>query len=414
MHISSSRSQRDAALIIVVLVAGACGESHIHGDSRSQPPDEPDTSTIVADDTSEHETASDEAQREPSEDTTDSEPRADTPPRAAPDTPPSAASDAPSSAAGEERPWPADCEVRRVFRAHGESKPGDTSKYRVAANAQYVVNFYFDSPWKEDMQLLAARPLVDNRAVVHHWVLWAIQKAGPREGEIVGGPDQLYPSGDPTVAPLMAAGAGSTDLEMPEGVGLGVGRGDEIEFMLDVHYVNLGSDEVQPDASGVEVCLTSKKRPNEAALHELGKLSFQLPPHEKTDVTTTCKPSAATAEARITAITPHMHRTGSHAKVVLHRKSGEEEVLHDQPYVYDEQRTYQFSGANEIVLHPGDSLTTTCTFDNATDAVISAGERNEDEMCRVFTVAWPKGALSNGSFVAFSVGQPIELACMER
>jgi hypothetical protein len=166
---------------------------------------------------------------------------------AAPDssTPNPPPSNAPPVSANEARPWPADCEDRRIFRAHGVSMPSDSSKYEVAADSQYAVMFYFDSPWADDVQMLAARPLVDNRKVVHHWVLWTLQKDRSRDGEVVGGPNQLHPDSEAVVAPLIAAGIGSTDLEMPNNVGIRVGTPDTVILGLEIHYVNLASDSVE-------------------------------------------------------------------------------------------------------------------------------------------------------------------------
>ena len=45
------------------------------------------------------------------------------------------------------------------------------------------------------------------------------------------------------------------------------------------------------------------------------------------------------------------------------------------------------------LLHPGDSLITTCHFQNDTNAFIFSGFGTGDEMCIHFVYAWPAGVL---------------------
>ena len=48
-------------------------------------------------------------------------------------------------------------------------------------------------------------------------------------------------------------------------------------------------------------------------------------------------------------------------------------------------------------LYPGDSLTTTCRFNNTTDRGVPFGESSDTEMCYMFTYAWPANTLENGA-----------------
>ena len=47
------------------------------------------------------------------------------------------------------------------------------------------------------------------------------------------------------------------------------------------------------------------------------------------------------------------------------------------------------------VVKPGETLTTTCTFNNTTSAAIAFGTVSEAEMCYNFVVAYPAKALHN-------------------
>lgn len=335
----------------------------------------------------------------------------ESPPKSAPD-----AGSVASGGAGAPAPadafWPEDCEQRMVFKAHGVGMPGDTSKYRVAAGAQHLVLFRFKAPWQGDMQLLAARMLFDNTKVMHHWTLFVIDDASVRDGEIVRGPaqDNLITVLD--AFPLMSVGPGATDMQLPPDVGLRVPSGENVAIALELHYFNV-TDAEQEDASGVEVCLTSKKRPKDAAVHGLGRIAFVLPAHQKTDVSSTCEPLRQREPVYIREAIPHMHLTGRHMKLVVNRKSGERLTLLEVDYMPQEQRSYPLAKDGPFVLEAGDTLTTTCTFENTNDLPVLAGARIEDEMCTISLLAWPTGVLTNGQFSGVFLGTPEDINCME-
>ena len=69
------------------------------------------------------------------------------------------------------------------------------------------------------------------------------------------------------------------------------------------------------------------------------------------------------------------------------RAGGQTETIHDEPFDFD----YQHSYVKDVVIKPGDSLTTTCTYSGP--AVFGKG--TNDEMCYFFSIYWPAGALSS-------------------
>jgi hypothetical protein len=97
-----------------------------------------------------------------------------------------------------------------------------------------------------------------------------------------------------------------------------------------------------------------------------------------------------------------MHQTGVHSKAILTRAGGAPQTLIDGPFAFTEQRAVSLApadgSAKDLLMNAGDTITTTCTFDNETAAPISFGEDTQDEMCFFFTLAWPRGQLSNGQF----------------
>ena len=62
-------------------------------------------------------------------------------------------------------------------------------------------------------------------------------------------------------------------------------------------------------------------------------------------------------------------------------------TLHDKPFDF----AYQVSYEKDEVLMPGESITTTCTFSEEK----CAGQSTSQEMCYLFTYAYPAHALQD-------------------
>ena len=86
-----------------------------------------------------------------------------------------------------------------------------------------------------------------------------------------------------------------------------------------------------------------------------------------------------------------MHKTGTHMLTVINRASGGQETLVDQPFSFDSQVTYDVAA----VINPGDSLFTTCSYNNTTAATIGFGPSTTQEMCYDFLYAYPAHALDH-------------------
>jgi hypothetical protein len=332
-------------------------------------------------------------------------------PPSAPAVAPPAAQAPPPSAQPE---WPEECEQRVVLRAHGASRAADASSYRLDAGAEHIAQFYFKLPWDTEAQLLKYVFAWDNTKVVHHWALYSL-RTRLEDGQVFAGEDPLdaLRIGDKQF--IVGAGRGSSDLELPPDVGLRLPHGPDEGLLLEVHYFN-GDDAPAEDRSGLELCVSSKHRPIEAAVQSIGRSEFDLPPHQQTDIQGECAPDEPHEPVHILAITPHMHARGKHAKLVLERRSGERLTLVDQPYDAAEQRTYRISGADaqaDVVVQTGDTLTATCTYENASDTTISAGTTVADEMCQMLTVAWPAGVLHKSVDPTRVFGTPQDTDCLE-
>ncbi len=250
------------------------------------------------------------------------------------------------------------------------------SPYRVGTATDEYIGFGFMPPWGEGTRYVRAfRAVVDNAQVLHHWLLF--QQAGP----IANG----------SVAPLLGAhpdgqllhgwAPGGTDAYYTEKVGVELegGRG----YLLELHYNS--SDPSAVDASGVEVCVTETPPENIALLSWLGTDLIN-----GTRASGVCRPRAQ-EPIRIISGSPHMHLKGRHMTVTVHRADGTDEVVHDEPFDFENQRMYD----EDVTIYPGDTIETTCEFSSPA----SFGKGTNEEMCYWFAQSYPAGALADGGLL---------------
>jgi len=196
-------------------------------------------------------------------------------------------------------------------------------------------------------------------------------------------------------ATLLAGWAvGGDNVIFPKDVGLELPASGILDAQW--HYYNQG--EAVDDASALQVCVTpASAKPNIAGITWLGTEDFNgilgMPAHQSSSYAGTCV-NDSSGPITIWGFTPHMHKLGRHMKSVVTRKGGMMETVFDRPFDFNAQITYALSPM--IVLQPGDSITSTCTFDNMTDSAVPYGPSSDQEMCYNFTVSYPLGALNNG------------------
>jgi hypothetical protein len=118
-----------------------------------------------------------------------------------------------------------------------------------------------------------------------------------------------------------------------------------------------------------------------------------MPAHQMSSFGGTC-PNDSGAPITIWAVWPHMHKLGRHMTSVIKRANGMNETVFDKPFDFNHQVHYPQDPM--IVLQPGETITSTCTFDNTTNNSVAFGPSTEQEMCYQFAFSYPAGALDNG------------------
>jgi hypothetical protein len=227
--------------------------------------------------------------------------------------------------------------------------------------------------------MVVSAPSIDNAKVVHHWLLY---KENVLDGSVT--PTIGQHSGELQTG--WAPGGKAIDLR-EQSVGVEMAG----SYSVEIHYNN-NTGAPAADQSGVELCLVKQKPTNVASLSWLGydqggtvayATGICLVP--STSWTSTCVPANHTQPIHIVNLIPHMHQTGTHMKAVINSPDGKTRILHDEPFDFN----YQISYDSNEVLMPGETITTTCTF----SAPNCAGQSTAQEMCYMYTLHYPANSL---------------------
>jgi hypothetical protein len=278
----------------------------------------------------------------------------------------------------------------------GDGKGG---KFPIPQEDDHYECFYFKTNVDANTLATSLAPLLDETRSLHHWLLFA----APNENESPSGThrqcDGIHPG-----AYLMAAWLpGTPALVLPQDVGMEMPTGASPQFILENHYNNIARLQGASDNSGVKVCATKKPKATHAGMHWLGSERITLQARSAGSAQATCAP-VSQQPIHILSVIPHMHKLGRHATMTIMRANGATEKLHDGVFEFENQAIY----TKNVVLNPGDKVTTRCDYMNDTSGVVTLGEKTSNEMCYMFTLAYPVGSMATGGdYLNPLTGQPV-------
>ena len=278
------------------------------------------------------------------------------------------------------------CKPDVVMTAHasGSDEPFEVPKVR-----DLYMCFAFQAPFTEPTQATAWTPIIDDARVVHHWILYRTKTPQPVDGAFACDVSLQL------TADFVAGWApGGGNMIMPDDVGLDLG-GPGDWYVLQVHYNNTANYSDALDESGVGFCTADEPRPNLAGIVTLGSLDINIPAGaEDHQVTGTCSgvTNLLWPEMHLLGASPHMHQLGRSMRSIVNHLDGTQETLVDVP-AFDFESQGMYFPDEEILLRPGDSITTTCAYDNPNPWPVVFGEGTNDEMCFDFVLAYPVNTL---------------------
>jgi hypothetical protein len=288
-----------------------------------------------------------------------------------------------------------DCEISFELRASN----GQGGKFPIPQQDDHYECFYIKANVDPNSLATSLSPLLDETRSLHHWLLFA----APNEAEAPSGTHRQC-NGIHPGAYLMAAWLpGTPGLVLPPDVGMEMPTGASPQFILENHYNNVARLQNASDNSGVKVCATKKPKAQHAAIHWLGSEIINLQPNTQGMAQGTCTPTSQ-QPIHIMGVIPHMHQLGRHVSMTVLRANGASEVLHEGNFAFEGQTFYP----KDIVLQPGDRVQTRCEYLNTTTKLVTLGEQTSDEMCYMFTLAYPVGSMNTGGDLLNALtGQPV-------
>ena len=245
----------------------------------------------------------------------------------------------------------------------------------------------------EPFYITALHPIIDNPSMVHHVVLakandngilpGSDDKSGVdciRDGSFIGG---NYQDG----AMLGGWAPGMSPVRFPENAGLMVRPTDHI--VIQMHYYQSETlEEGASDQSGYAFEITTEAPEHVISMFPLGLSDFTIPAGDESY--TANDNFSIPVDILIWGVFPHMHVLGSGYSLSTENQC----LIASDNYDFDNQLTYMY---NEPVLLPANQpFDLSCTWDNSATNPnqfanppqdVGYGERTDEEMCFVFTLA---------------------------
>jgi hypothetical protein len=238
-----------------------------------------------------------------------------------------------------------------------------------------------------DMWITAFRSL--SPVGTHHSVL-TVSTSSSQTGEYDCSPGSL----DNQM--LYAAGVGTDDNEFPPGVAIHLAAGTFIN--LNLHLYNTTDNPITATSGVLVKTIDAASVVHEADMQFSGTFFINIPSDNQVHTASgSCK---VANDFHVFTLWPHMHQTAVHQKFTVTPSAGSPTSMLDTDYSFSEQKNYPMV---DTVLHAGDTLTTTCSYQNNTGTTMIWGESSMQEMCFTGIYRYPAG----GNLMACAMGQAI-------
>jgi hypothetical protein len=276
------------------------------------------------------------------------------------------------------------------FPVHGVSSPTDQSKFTIPTGHS-INQFYYAIPWPAGTLATRFGARFDNVQLLHRWFAFGISSGLQAAGSV-----QRYVTGTTLGqgAELIGAWAvGDCNVTFPKNMGLKLP--DTGQIMIQWEHDN-GTGNPGQDGTTVQFCtVPAGSRPDVGGLTFLGTENFNgiagLQAGQVSKFSGTCQNDSG-KPITIVGYNPQMGVLGTNMTSVVAHINGVSETVFDHPFRFDRQVNYLLNPG--YVLQPGDKVTSTCTFGNATTEYAQFDQSSE--MCGQLVFAYPHDALGNG------------------
>jgi hypothetical protein len=273
------------------------------------------------------------------------------------------------------------------------------SKFAVTSAADLYVCYGFDTDASQKRHVIAGAAHIDNTKVVHHVLLYQADQA------VSGTPQPCGAGGGQGWRLVTGWAPGGKNFELPPEAGFAEEVGTT-HWALQIHYNNAQGLVGEVDETGYDLCSTDQLRANDADILATGTFQIAIPPRSTYE--TTCDLTFPQQYGAINVVSSwaHMHKLGR-AESAKRVRAGQETTLLDAP-------SYDFStgaaaNAVKVDVAGGDTIRTSCRWQNGGDTTVSFGDATSDEMCFAFLTYYPK--ITAPRFVWSAPSLPIVSKC---
>ncbi|MDD9968338.1 MAG: hypothetical protein OXR73_19020 [Myxococcales bacterium] len=277
------------------------------------------------------------------------------------------------------------------FRAHNASSPTDDTPLELSTGEAYH-ELYYAVPWPAGSVASRVRTEWDADAM-YFQTTFASDTGRHNPGDVMR--NVLGSTLGQHTTVLATGGAGGCNQELPPDVGLELP--DDGLIMVQWHVYNDTGDPLT-DRSAVHICtVPGQQREHTASwallgTEQLGGLpGFEPGEHEFSG---TCS-NDSDQPITLVWLRPHLRAYGRRVTTVWKSQGGASVPVLDTAFDVAHQVTYALSP--RVELAPGDSLETTCAFDNTSASMVGLGQSAHTEICYQLTLSYPAGLLQNGA-----------------
>jgi hypothetical protein len=175
-----------------------------------------------------------------------------------------------------------------------------------------------------------------------------------------------------TWIPLYGGGVDSGNLELPQGAGFRLAKGQQL--LIQLHLLNAGTSDVTDTGTMTLETLDPTTKITPAGMFGFDNRDLALP--AKSAAVEAEMSCPAPFDMDVFGVFGHMHTLGKHIEVSRGATPGAE-VLYSTPWIFDQQPTTPVA----LKIKKGDQLHIKCRWDNTLDKVVTYGESTGDEMC---------------------------------
>ncbi|KAL3861999.1 hypothetical protein ACJMK2_008005 [Sinanodonta woodiana] len=264
----------------------------------------------------------------------------------------------------------------------------------VPADRTFYVCQQFQVPDDTEYHAIAFEPIVYNKGLVHHMILFGcsfhIEDLKPH-------PCGRLDNRCNTWLVQWSVGMENRICAPPSG-GVPFGKNIFSYLSIQVHWNNDGEELNTTDQSGIRVYYTPKLRPNNVGNVQIGQNGLHIPPRslahaQSGSCSSTCTNRLLSHPIYLTRVYIHMHFLGTEGYIRLYRKGKMiQEIAHDWNYTYTSSPVHHLQ--NGVRIDPGDEIRVTCVYNSLTDYRLreestSFGEGADAEMCYAFVTYFP-------------------------